>query len=274
MRVARLCVLGGFQIDIDGVATESLSVRKGALLLTYLCLHPGMPQSREKLATLLWENSSSAHGRASLRQTLSAISRLLQGTPPIVDAQHDWLSLRSENLTTDVAEFERSIRSDDRTTLAHGVSLYRGDLLESVDVKSASLETWLIGERHRLRASAIAAMLRLLKQQRADNTSEPSIALALQILVLDPTQEIVHRALMRLYADSGLLTDALRQFERCRADLARELGVDPEPETTALYNSIRDRRRFSRQTSQRIVLPHGSREAAIGGTRSMPRTRQ
>ena len=271
MRVARLLVLGGFQIDIGGVAADTLSVRKGALLLTYLSLHPGMPQPREKLATLLWENSSSAHARASLRQTLSAIRRMLQGSPPIVEAQHDWLSLKSENLTTDVADFEHSIRSNDQEMLAHGVSLYRGDLLESVDVDSASLETWLIGERHRLRASAVAAMLRLLRQQRTQDAIEPSIALALKILVLDPTQEPVHRALMQLYAESGLLTDALRQFERCRTDLARELGVEPEPETTDLYNTIRDRRRLSRQTSKSIVPPYGARPRSIETARFMPR---
>ena len=274
MRATRLCVLGGFRINIDGVVTDSLSIRKGAILLTYLSLHPGMPQSREKLATLLWENNSSAHARASLRQALSSLRRLLQGAPPIIDAQHDWLALKSENLTTDVADFEKAIRSDNKETLAYGVSLYRGDLLESIDVESSSLETWLIGERHRLRASAVAAMLRLLEQRWNERAIEPSIALALKLLVLDPTQEPVHRALMRLYAESGLLTDALRHFERCRVDLARELGVEPELETTELYNDIRRRRRLSKQNPHLSVVSRNPQEASMADGSSMLRYRK
>jgi DNA-binding SARP family transcriptional activator len=45
---------------------------------------------------------------------------------------------------------------------------------------------------------------------------------------------------MRLLAGSGQRGAALAQYETCRRVLAEELGVEPGPETTALYERIRD----------------------------------
>src|SRR5204862_1731136 len=47
-----------------------------------------------------------------------------------------------------------------------------------------------------------------------------------------------HRALMRVHAKHGHLPAALRQYQRCVDVLQRELGVDPERETKALYQEI------------------------------------
>ncbi len=47
---------------------------------------------------------------------------------------------------------------------------------------------------------------------------------------------------MRAYAAQGRQASALKQFETCRKILTRELGVEPEPETVALYRNIRKQR--------------------------------
>jgi DNA-binding SARP family transcriptional activator len=45
---------------------------------------------------------------------------------------------------------------------------------------------------------------------------------------------------MRLQARGGQRGAALAQYETCRQALAEELGVEPGPETIALYERIRD----------------------------------
>ena len=45
----------------------------------------------------------------------------------------------------------------------------------------------------------------------------------LKLLSLDPLQEHVHRALMRLYAAQGRHDAALAQYERCRHELSTQL---------------------------------------------------
>ncbi len=45
---------------------------------------------------------------------------------------------------------------------------------------------------------------------------------------------------MLMLAHSGQRTSALAQYEACRQALADELGIEPDPETTGLYEQIRD----------------------------------
>jgi hypothetical protein len=57
---------------------------------------------------------------------------------------------------------------------------------------------------------------------------------------LEPWQEKAHRQLMRLLALNGQRSAALTQYETCLRALLEQLGVEPAPETTRLYEQIRD----------------------------------
>ena len=72
--------------------------------------------------------------------------------------------------------------------------------------------------------------------------TELAIGTALRFLALDATQEVAHRALMRLYAQRGRRVAALRQYQTCVAVLQRELGTEPEAETRQLYQDLVRRR--------------------------------
>ncbi len=61
-------------------------------------------------------------------------------------------------------------------------------------------------------------------------------------LALDPLHEPAHRQLMQLFAWDGQYAAALRQYQECARLLEAELGLQPDPETTALYEAIRTRR--------------------------------
>ena len=58
-------------------------------------------------------------------------------------------------------------------------------------------------------------------------------------LALDPLHEPAHRALMHFFAWSGDRTGALQQYQECVRILHAEMGVVPDPETTALHELIR-----------------------------------
>jgi tetratricopeptide (TPR) repeat protein len=105
-------------------------------------------------------------------------------------------------------------------------------------VDEAPFEEWLLGERERLRELALEALAKLLAHERKVGAGEVAVQTALKLLALDPLQEPVHRALMRLYAEGGRRGAALRQYQQCVSVLARELGIEPEPQTKALYQEI------------------------------------
>jgi len=93
-----------------------------------------------------------------------------------------------------------------------------------------------------LRECALEGLARLLAHQRSTRDMEAAVQTALRLLAIDPLQEPVHRALMRLYAALGRRADALRQYHLCVTSLRRDLDVDPEVETKELYQSILRRR--------------------------------
>jgi DNA-binding SARP family transcriptional activator len=67
---------------------------------------------------------------------------------------------------------------------------------------------------------------------------EQGLACARKILDLDPLREEIHREMMRLYYKSGHRALALKQYEKCRENLASELDILPMEETQILHAQI------------------------------------
>ncbi len=82
-------------------------------------------------------------------------------------------------------------------------------------------------------------LVTLAEDGRATGEFEQASGYARRWLALDPLHEPAHRLLMELYAALGQVSAALRQYELCTQTLQEQLGVEPEPETAALYERIR-----------------------------------
>jgi DNA-binding SARP family transcriptional activator len=233
-----LTLLGGFQARLEPGPALALPTRKAQALLAYLALPPGQAHPRDKLAALLWGGIREESARASLRQALFAIRKALGGAEGAVRQEGDALALDPAAVVVDAAAFQREVAEGTPESLDRAATLYRGDLLSGFALDESPFEEWLLGERERLRELALEGLARLLARQRKHGPTEPAIQTALRLLALDPLQEPVHRTLMRLYAEAGRRGAALRQYQQCVGALARELGVEPEAETKALYQEI------------------------------------
>ncbi len=233
-----LTLLGGFQARLDPGATLALPTRKAQALLAYLAVPPGRLHPRNKLAALLWGGIREESARASLRQALFAIRKALGAAEGVVRQDGDALRLDPTAIEVDVAAFEDAVANGSPEALEHAADLYRGDLMSGFTLDEPPFEEWLLSERERLRERALEALAQILAHQRKAGATEPAIQTALRLLALDPLQEVVHRALMRLYAAAGRRGAALRQYQQCVNVLGRELGIEPEPETKTLYRDI------------------------------------
>jgi len=96
----------------------------------------------------------------------------------------------------------------------------------------------VIAERDRLHRMALRAHAQLLELQSRRGAVDDAIVTAQRSLRIDILQEPIHRALMRLYMQSGDLLNAIQQFETCAKVLRRELRVEPDAETKALHREI------------------------------------
>ena len=248
-------LLGGFGLRSAAGNAVRLPTRKSRALLAYLAVPPGQLHSREELATLLWGEKADKEARHSLSQALSSIRKaLINVAGDALRVDGDRITLAGSAVDTDVLRFERLVTKGSIESLARAADLYRGDLLSGIAFRAEAYEDWLARERARLRELALGALGKLLDYHDAAGDAERGIEVAIRLLALDPLQEHVHRALMRLFMTAGRGDAALRQYERCRDVLHRELGVEPEPETERLQRDIAGQR-ARRGASPVPVLP-------------------
>ena len=239
-----LSLLGGFEATLGSGIALHLPTRKAQALLAYLALRPGQAHPRDKLAALLWGDVPDSQARASLRQTLSLLGKALDDAPtPCLVIEGRAVAVASGAIDVDVARFEATVAEGTAEALERAAQLYRGDLLDGLVLDEAAFEAWLLTERERLREIAIDALAKLLAHHQAPRGSaERAIQAAVRLLALDPCQEPVHRALMRLYARQGRHAAALRQYQVCVTSLRRELNAEPEAATKRVYREILERR--------------------------------
>ena len=238
-----LGLLGSFRLETSTGVPVLLPTKRAKALLAYLALHPGKPQARSKLAALLWEDSSDDRALASLRQTLSALRKAAAAAGgDLLINRGDSVLLAPAVLDVDIDRFEHLIGSSKPTDLEAADSLYQGEFLEGFELRSSELQRWIRAERERLHEKALEGLTKLLSHTPDDGGIERGIRTATRLLLLDPLRESVQRTLMELYCKQGRHAAALHQYRVCAELLAKELGVEPEPATKALYREIREQR--------------------------------
>jgi DNA-binding SARP family transcriptional activator len=233
-----LALLGGFQGRVDASAPLTLPTRKSQALLAFLALPPGRSHPREKLASLLWGGMREPQARSGLRQSLFTLRKAVGAEPPALLIDGETVALNPACVDVDVVEFERQVAEGTPAALERAAALYRGELLEGLALQEPPFEEWLLAERERLRELALEGLAKLLRHQRTTEATEAALRTGLRLLALDPLQEPVHRAVMRLYVQLGRRASALRQYQTCIGVLQRELSVEPEATTRQLYQEI------------------------------------
>jgi DNA-binding SARP family transcriptional activator len=235
----RISLLGGFRAERDGGSPIAFSRRKSQALLALLALRPNHTYSREELVATLWAESPDDQARHSLRQELHELRRTLAKTKiPALIVDGERVALDPGAVEIDSLSFERLAGEGTPSMLQRAAKLYAGDLLLGFSVAEEAFEEHLRAERERLRQRALGVLTRLLGQYVRAEQTESAIATALRLLAMDPTQEPVHRALMRLYTRAGQRAAALRQYQVCVEVLQRELGIEPDPETRQVYREL------------------------------------
>jgi DNA-binding SARP family transcriptional activator len=243
---ARIRLLGPFEVMPPGGLPLAFPTRKAEALLARLARRPGDRASRAHLAGLLWPDRPDEQGRASLRQALAAVRRLLadagaEGPTTGGDA----VSLPSGGVEVDVALLEQALTARpldaDRV-----VALCRGPFLAGFPPVVDTFDAWVEAERAELTRRLLELMRPALAAADRDGrdghgdaeAARAALAVADAALALDPAHEPAYRARMAVLARAGDRAAALREYERCRAALAREVGVGPGAETEALRRAL------------------------------------
>ncbi|MCQ0006881.1 AfsR/SARP family transcriptional regulator [Actinomadura madurae] len=226
----RVRLLGGVELRLDGEALPTLESARVESLLAYLLLHREAPQLRQRLAFLLWPDSTDGQALTNLRKVLHNLRRSLPDVDRFVDIGARTVRWRDEApVRLDVERFEQAIAGG---RLEDAVGLYGGELLEGC------YDEWLIEERERLARLYMGALAELAERRGREGRWPDAVRYAEQLVGCDPLREEGHRLLIRLCGEGGDRVRALRAYHVCATTLERELGVGPSPETRAMYEAL------------------------------------
>jgi predicted ATPase/DNA-binding SARP family transcriptional activator len=246
-------LLGSPRISLAGGPLD-VRVRKELALLAYLAVEREHHHSRESILGLLWPDASDEAARNNLRVVLAGLRRLLGAAgDAFLHTERQYMQfLPGSDHTLDVIAFRRQLADTHAhahatleqcdaclTRLAEAVALYRGDFLVGFSLPdSAAFEEWATIQREQLHQQQLDALdtLTIAHELRGDYVAQ--CRFARRQLVLEPWRETAYAQLMRGLWAIGQRGAALEQYEACRRILEAELGLEPSPELTALYNQL------------------------------------
>ena len=208
--------------------------RKTRALLAIVALSAPRPVLRSRLAELLWSRRLEEQARASLRQEIHRLLDVLASKDAdIIAVSRDHLMLRPGAVWVDAEEVLKASPENPAP-----LDLLTAELLEDLDGVDPAFDTWLQGERQRLRDRARTVADALLREAM-ETGPEDTIRAAQRLLGIDRAHEGAWRALMRAHAERGERGMAIQAYERCRAVLSDLLDAAPSPETQRLLAEIR-----------------------------------
>lgn len=260
MSKPEVSLFGGFTLRYCDQAIEVPAPKDRGLLAVLATAH-GSPQSRVKLANLLWGESGDRAARDSLKQAVLRLRRQVGNVcPDALMADRNAIALDCSLVDVDVVQFEKMVAAGTIATLDRAIDLYRGEFLEGLSARSPAFDDWLLMERQRLHQMAVDACVAVMTKARTAGQLDRAAAVARRLLALDPLHEGACRMLMQIHADRAERIQALKLYEAFAARLQRELGVSPERVTVQLYHELHSR-------SAAIGEPPPSRTIADAGSR-------
>lgn len=248
-----LHLLGKPHATAPNGAALTLPMKAYALLARLACDRPGAALSRRGAARFLWENSDAATAATNLRKLLSRIRRT-QGDGNCRILIEDKGSIRlSAHVQVDVHLLKEFANERLRINLTHLCDTYRGELLESIPDIGGTFALWLSAERELQRARFASVLGRQIEPFPANPDTAQLIRAARQLLNVEPFSEVAYRTLMRLETRSGRRDRAVALMRDLELRLSKELSVQPEPATMALFREIDASRPQARPPTTRPV---------------------
>jgi DNA-binding SARP family transcriptional activator len=253
----RIRTLGTFGIwrDDHEVRDRDWRSSKARQLFQLLVTERGRTLPRDRVLEALWPEMDVDAASNNLRVTLNRLGKAIEpdrpeGAPPAYLLQQGdtyGFNMESDH-QIDAADFadavargQRAARRGQRAAaiaaFRTAIGLYGGPYLPD-----NMYEDWTVVERERLAMLFNDAAIRLGALLLEEGLAHEAIGLAWRVLENDRAHEEAYRLLMRAHATLGERSTALRLYARCVTMLHDELGVEPLPETTALYNTLREMR--------------------------------
>ena len=238
-------LLGSMVVECNQCAISGIRSQKALALLAYLAHTAGTTHRREALADLLWDARTTKQSLSNLRTVLTQLRKEMASY--LLVTRHTIAFDHQADYWLDTAALQNVLSAEiDSPEMQDGLQLYRGEFLEGLSFPDAPrFNEWAMLERERLHLQVIDRYRELATYHLDQADYKQGITISDGWLALDMLDEEAHRYRMRVLSLDGQRSRALAQYDQCVRILNEELGVEPTPATTALYEQIRRSTRHS-----------------------------
>ena len=148
MTALRAKLFGGFELLAPDGTEIAISGKRSRALVAVLCLTPDVAINRDHLSEMLWPGKFRAHARASLRQVVLGVKKVLDPIcPEFLEVNRDRLAVCSPAFQSDLAELEQALA--DRPGMHASellLAIVGKPLLDQLDLGDP-FNRWLVGQR-------------------------------------------------------------------------------------------------------------------------------
>jgi LuxR family transcriptional regulator, maltose regulon positive regulatory protein len=235
----KIFTLGRFELVQDGEPLEFpvRAPRKMLSLIEVLVAFGSKGLSEDQLTEAIWPEADGDMAHQAFATILHRLRRLL-GNEKVIQLRRGHLSFDGRQCWIDAHAFEYLLeQADARADMAllqKALTLYRGPFLEGDKV-----EPWAISYGERLKSKFLRAAVRLGKFLEKNEERDKAIECYSKALEVDGLAEEFYQRQMLCYNASGRKAEALSAYNRCRETLHSVLGVEPCPETQAIYEIVK-----------------------------------
>jgi two-component SAPR family response regulator len=249
----RIFTLGRFSLLNRGEPLDygRKVARRPLVFLKALIALGGRDISSSSIASALWPDADGDNAQRSFDTTLYRLRKML-GDDRILVLRDGKVSLDSGYCWVDVWSLDRllghmqRIRSRDATgrnayqlehMMERVLGLYQDHFLAREDATS-----WSVSLRERLRSKFIHNLLDLGRYWEMHGFWDKAIQCYQKGLEVDDLIEVFYQRLMRCNLETRRISEGMAVYRRCRQILSVVLGLQPEPETEALYLYLKQAR--------------------------------
>jgi DNA-binding SARP family transcriptional activator/TolB-like protein len=235
--VLLVSVIGGAGFTYGGREIR-LRNRKARAMLAYLALGETGEESRERLAGMLWSETSEQNARATLRQAVHEVREEMDaaGCPSLIGARMT-VGLRAGSYRVDLHEVLDAVAARQTPDVLLRQGRLAETLLEGFDDLDPSFHGWITARRQTVHDRLMRGLEDGYRDASLPGRQRRRLAQA--ALLLDPTHEEACRVVMRCAAEAGEIGVALRAYDELYRLLGEEYDQEPSAQTLELVAEVK-----------------------------------
>lgn len=195
--------------------------------------------TKEQVGLYFWPDATTDELKLRFKNSLYRLRRAVGRQAILLQDdyyQFNWSLDYEYDVETFTQAIERSQKAKDVREkiqlLKAAVEAYKGEYLSEIE------EIWAITDRQRYYQMYLDALMRLAAMYMERKAYKTALRYCYQALTEDACLEDAHRLAMRIHAATGNRAAIVRQYERCRVALIKEINAPPSQQTRDLYDTL------------------------------------